>query len=109
MPPAPGRFSTRTCWPSFFESPSANKRANMSIVVPAVIGVMIVMALDGKRSWAKPGTPQIMNSSRAEKALRNDRIRLLLYLACQTPSDAVPTPERSNQGDGTHRGSFRAD
>jgi hypothetical protein len=47
IPPAPGRFSTITCWPNFFERPSANRRANMSIVVPAVIGVTIVIGLDG--------------------------------------------------------------
>jgi hypothetical protein len=43
VPPAPGRFSTMTGWPSAGESRSPTVRAMMSVALPAVKGTMILI------------------------------------------------------------------
>src|SRR5256885_1412240 len=47
VPPAPGRFSTSTCWPSAAESLSATGRAMVSVAEPGVKGTMMRMGLEG--------------------------------------------------------------
>ena len=61
------RIKTMTCWPNFFDKPSANNRARMSIVVPAVIGVTIVIGFEGYRSCAGAGNVPIKDSANATK------------------------------------------
>src|SRR6266404_8780719 len=54
LPPAPGRFSAITCWPSALVSWSAITRARMSVDCPGGKGTMILIGLDG-HCWARAG------------------------------------------------------
>ena len=47
LPPAPGRFSTTTCWPSALVSWSAITRAKMSVDWPGGKGTTILIGLVG--------------------------------------------------------------
>jgi hypothetical protein len=47
VPPAPGRSSTMTFWPSSRDSPSASTRARMSVVLPAASGQIRVIGRVG--------------------------------------------------------------
>src|SRR3954451_3505020 len=47
LPPAPGRFSTKNCWPRIPLSFSATMRAGRSSTVPAPVATTIFTGLDG--------------------------------------------------------------
>src|SRR3954468_13745696 len=51
LPPAPGRFSTKNCWPRIALNFSATMRAGRSSTVPAPVATTIFTGLDGY-GWA---------------------------------------------------------
>jgi hypothetical protein len=48
VPPAPGRFSTTTCWPIRSDSFCARMRPNVSELPPGACGTISLIGRDGK-------------------------------------------------------------
>src|SRR6185436_17114817 len=68
VPPAPGRFSTITGWPSAACSLSATGRAMVSVAEPGVNGTMTRIGFEGN-DW-----PCALSAKQANSAARSDFI-----------------------------------
>src|SRR5688500_9897802 len=80
LPPAPGRFSTTTCWPSALASWSAITRARMSVDWPGGNGTTILIGLVGQVWASTPGATDAAAAS-ASNSRRFTSRRLLVLLA----------------------------
>src|SRR5499427_8928134 len=113
-PPAPGRFATMTCWPNRFDRLSANSRARMSMVVPAVKGTTTVTNREGYCSCAAALVPTAIAAASRTAANFTDFIALLPSIRATRPRAAVFLLTSmpffaSGQNDGAHGRRLRAD
>ena len=81
VPPAPGRFSTTTGWPSLSLSTLEATRAMKSEPPPGAKGQTIFSDLLGKASWARPWCGSARPASGAGRAAQKRR-RLMLMGWC---------------------------
>src|SRR4029453_15103041 len=81
VPPAPGRFSTTTCWPSALVSWSAMTRAKMSVDWPGGKGTTILIGLAGQVCASTPDATDAAptaSSSRRRPSLTSGGLLVLL-------------------------------